>query len=284
MAYNADSEAYTWSLNEGVFGGSVDGSSTYGFVESASFLHLADLRIWKGKQLDISAFNLDEVQDWNYPYKTDGAGLPRGPRRRRGRRTGGILPDDGFVCNNDEPPCEVDDPPAAVPDTSFTLKWWHPPQPHLPLFGYSRAEWAALTGDPHITGAHGDHADIKGADGGIYSLLSTQRLSLAVRFEHDDFTTPYSKQLVHGSWVRAAFWVLRLRSGELAARRVRCAPQGKAELEVLGGGGRRVSAHTLGRAARPTRTWAARSSTSAAAWASRSTRRSTFSPCATGGG
>ena len=57
--------------------------------------------------------------------------------------------------------------------------------------------WAALTGDPHLTGAHGDHADVKGADGGIYSLLSAPRLSVAVRFEHDDFKTPYSKQLIH---------------------------------------------------------------------------------------
>ena len=81
------------------------GSSTYGFVESASFLHLADLRIWKGKQLDISAFNLDEVQDWNYPYKTDGAGLPaRGLASPTWQANGWHLPDDGFVCNNDEPP------------------------------------------------------------------------------------------------------------------------------------------------------------------------------------
>ena len=222
------------------------GSSTYGFVRPAP------RRIWKGKQLDISAFNLDEVQDWNYPYKTDGAGIPvRGLASPTWQANGWHLPDDGFVCNNDEPPCEVDDPPATVPDTSFTLKWWHPRSLTLPLFGYSRAEWAALTGDPHITGAHGDHADIKGADGGIYSLLSTQRLSLAVRFEHADFTTPYSKQLVHGSWVRAAFWVLRLGSGELLRVAYDARHRGKAELEVLGGGGRRVSAHTLGKGGAP---------------------------------
>ena len=36
----------------------------------------------------ISAFNLDEVQDWNYPYKTDGAGLPaRGLASPRALRT-----------------------------------------------------------------------------------------------------------------------------------------------------------------------------------------------------
>jgi hypothetical protein len=80
--------------------------------------------------------------------------------------------------------------------------------------------WAALTGDPHLTGAHGDHADVKGADGGIYSLLSAPRLSVAVRFEHDDFKTPYSKQLIHGSWVRAAFWVVRLRAPNPAVVRV----------------------------------------------------------------
>ena len=78
-----------------------------------------------------------------------------------------------------------------------------------PSYDWSAYESASIDGDPHITGAHGDKADVKGEDGGIYSLLSAEDVSLAVRFEHDDFHTPYSKQLVHGSWVRAAFWVVR---------------------------------------------------------------------------
>ena len=81
-------------------------------------------------------------------------------------------------------------------------------------YDWSAYESASIDGDPHITGAHGDKADVKGEDGGIYSLLSAEDVSLAVRFEHDDFHTPYSKQLVHGSWVRAAFWVVRLPAGE----------------------------------------------------------------------
>ena len=83
-----------------------------------------------------------------------------------------------------------------------------------PSYDWSAYESASIDGDPHITGAHGDKADVKGEDGGIYSLLSAEDVSLAVRFEHDDFHTPYSKQLVHGPWVRAAFWVVRLPAGE----------------------------------------------------------------------
>ena len=95
-------------------------------------------------------------------------------------------------------------------------------------YDWSAYESASIDGDPHITGAHGDKADVKGEDGGIYSLLSAEDVSLAVRFEHDDFHTPYSKQLVHGSWVRAAFWVVRLPAGEgllCASRTMRRTPR-----------------------------------------------------------
>eukprot|EP00966_Prymnesium_polylepis_P115704 2674823-Prymnesium_polylepis.1 len=72
-----------------------------------------------------------------------------------------------------------------------------------------------MTGDPHIRGAHGDHADFKGIDHGIYCLLSTQRLALNVQFEHAQFFTPYSKMLVKGSWIRHVFWTMQTGRGEL---------------------------------------------------------------------
>ena len=61
-------------------------------------------------------------------------------------------------------------------------------------------------------GADGDSADFKGADGGIYSLLSAPDLSFTARFRYADFVSPYSRQLVHGSFVRGAYWNVRVPS------------------------------------------------------------------------
>ena len=66
-----------------------------------------------------------------------------------------------------------------------------------------------------MRGADGDVFDFKGAHGGIYVLLSTQRLSLSARFEHATFKTPYSKLLVHGSWISNVYWTVRTASGKL---------------------------------------------------------------------
>lgn len=86
--------------------------------------------------------------------------------------------------------------------------------------------------------AHGDLFDFKGVDGGIYVLLSTSRLSLAVQFEHSRFRTPYSKLWVQGSWIRRAFWTITTSSGrlthtEIDARRPSLNGSTKARVSVV---------------------------------------------------
>jgi len=68
---------------------------------------------------------------------------------------------------------------------------------------------ASISGDPHIHGAHGDRADFKGADGGVYSALSARNFSLNIKIVHDNFTSPHSKLNVQGSWIRAALHAVR---------------------------------------------------------------------------
>lgn len=58
-------------------------------------------------------------------------------------------------------------------------------------------------------------SDFKGDHGGIYVVLSTSNLSLAVGIEHATFFTPYSKLWVHGSWVRQAYWTLLTSRGRI---------------------------------------------------------------------
>ena len=60
-----------------------------------------------------------------------------------------------------------------------------------------------------MRGADGDRFDFKGEHGGIYILLSTQHLSLAGRFFHSAFKSPFSKLKVRGSFIRAAYWTVR---------------------------------------------------------------------------
>lgn len=57
--------------------------------------------------------------------------------------------------------------------------------------------------------------DFKGEDGGIYVLLSTRSLSLAMGVEHASFFTPASKLWVHGSWARHAYWTVRTSGARL---------------------------------------------------------------------
>lgn len=59
------------------------------------------------------------------------------------------------------------------------------------------------------------YSDFKGEDGGMYVLLSTRNLSLAMGIEHSNFFTPHSKLWVHGSWIRHAYWVVRTWRGSL---------------------------------------------------------------------
>eukprot|EP00966_Prymnesium_polylepis_P027168 628365-Prymnesium_polylepis.1 len=95
-------------------------------------------------------------------------------------------------------------PPAPPPAT---------PPPALPAI--APGPIASITGDPHIRGAHGDRTDFKGEHLGIYVILSTKHLSLAVQFEHDTFFTPYSKMWVRGSWIRHAYWTIRTSGSRL---------------------------------------------------------------------
>mmetsp|Transcript_20134 Transcript_20134/g.44944 ORF Transcript_20134/g.44944 Transcript_20134/m.44944 type:complete len:239 (-) Transcript_20134:671-1387(-) len=74
-----------------------------------------------------------------------------------------------------------------------------------------------MTDDPHILGAHLDRFDFKGKDGGVYVLLSTGRLSFAVRVEHVSFRTPFSKLTVRGSLMRHAYWTVKTDRGQLLA-------------------------------------------------------------------
>ena len=92
--------------------------------------------------------------------------------------------------------------------------------------------------DPHLRGAHGtsplrrhvwivarmlsvmlggtgDRADFKGDHRAVYNALSARNLSLNIMIEHDTFRTPYSKLIVKGSWVRAAFHSIRTHPGRL---------------------------------------------------------------------
>ena len=60
-----------------------------------------------------------------------------------------------------------------------------------------------------MRGAHGDQADFKGKQNGIYAVLSTTQLSLHAQFQHDSFFTPYSKMWISGSWIRSVYWVVQ---------------------------------------------------------------------------
>ncbi|KAL1496838.1 hypothetical protein AB1Y20_014424 [Prymnesium parvum] len=105
-------------------------------------------------------------------------------------------------------------PPLAPPPAPPTKPPSTPPSIPPPL---SPAPIAQITGDPHVRGAHGDSFDFKGADGGIYVLLSAPHLSLAAQFKHETFLTGYSKLWVHGSWIKQVYWTIRTASNFLNA-------------------------------------------------------------------
>ncbi|KAL1496023.1 hypothetical protein AB1Y20_014656 [Prymnesium parvum] len=94
-------------------------------------------------------------------------------------------------------------PPPAPPTKPPSIP---PPSSPAPI--------AQITGDPHVRGAHGDSFDFKGADGGIYVLLSAPNLSLAAEFKHQTFFTGYSKLWVHGSWIKRVYWTIRTASNK----------------------------------------------------------------------
>ena len=66
-----------------------------------------------------------------------------------------------------------------------------------------------------MKGAHGEEADFKGVDHGVYNALSAKNLSFNLLVEHDTFRTTYSKLNVHGSWIRASFHTIRTVTGRI---------------------------------------------------------------------
>jgi hypothetical protein len=61
--------------------------------------------------------------------------------------------------------------------------------------------------DPHFRLPHGGRADIRGEDGGIYNLLSAKNLAFNAEFASADFQ--WSKRIVHGTKMSAAYWTVR---------------------------------------------------------------------------
>ena len=74
--------------------------------------------------------------------------------------------------------------------------------------GWTQQPTASIGGDPHIKGASGGEADFKGEDGKYYNLLSSRNVTVNALFEHRNFSTPYSRLQVHGSWVMGVFLLL----------------------------------------------------------------------------
>jgi len=72
---------------------------------------------------------------------------------------------------------------------------------------------ASATKDPHLHLAHGDRADFRGEDGAIFNMLSHANVSLNVKTVAADFH--WSKRLVHGTKMAAAFWKVVVPSGRV---------------------------------------------------------------------
>jgi len=69
------------------------------------------------------------------------------------------------------------------------------------------------TGDPHLHFAHGGRADVRGQPGAHLNFLSARNVSLNVRMAASDFH--WSKRLIHGTHIDAAFWTLRTSENKL---------------------------------------------------------------------
>lgn len=98
--------------------------------------------------------------------------------------------------------------PSPPPGTTTTV---HPPPP--PPFGQARQ-------DPHISFAHGGHADFAGNDGVYYHMLSAPGFQFAARSNRVNFTlhkSTYRKLIVNGTFFTAASWLVRSRFGHVYA-------------------------------------------------------------------
>lgn len=81
------------------------------------------------------------------------------------------------------------------------------PPPSPPPFPPPFPPTVTAKRDPHLTFAHGGHADFKGENGAVYNLVSARNVSFSAGFVYDDFNLP--RKVVHGSHMGSAFWTLR---------------------------------------------------------------------------
>ena len=66
---------------------------------------------------------------------------------------------------------------------------------------------ASARRDPHLTFAHGGHADFKGEHDAVYNFVSAANMSFNARFMYADFNLP--RKVVHGSYIGAVYWTIR---------------------------------------------------------------------------
>jgi len=97
------------------------------------------------------------------------------------------------------------------------------------------------TKDPHFRLPHGGRTDIRGEDGGIYSLLSAKNLAFNAQFAAADFQ--WNKRLVHGTKMAAAYWTVRTHSNQTVtiAYAAVTAKGGHANITVDGSAEKRVT-------------------------------------------
>jgi len=82
------------------------------------------------------------------------------------------------------------------------------------VFGAS----SGAQGDPHLTFAHGGHADFRGSHRASYVFLSSPGYQFAPFFQEVDFwyspaPNPTASQLVHGTFMTRALWRVRTPAG-----------------------------------------------------------------------
>jgi len=76
-----------------------------------------------------------------------------------------------------------------------------PPSPPAPV--------ASLSGDPHAKGADGEVFDFRGQHNTPFCILSAANLSFSALFRDVRYHASWSKRDVEGSFIKAAFWVVR---------------------------------------------------------------------------
>jgi len=114
---------------------------------------------------------------------------------------------------------------TAITDTALTaseiLAYISPPPPPAtpppspPARPPPVESEASIGGDPHVRGGHGDIFHLRGDGKRPLCILSAANTSLNALFVNVTYRAAYSKRTVHGSFIKAAFWSIRLRTGRL---------------------------------------------------------------------